>query len=68
MSKKHFNALAQAMANVRPYNSTPLTDRQVVELFQWHRDIQAIAAICESMSPRFNWHRFIDACERWEAK
>jgi hypothetical protein len=71
MSKKHFIALAQALANSRPYGSlkaTVLTDRQVTQVVQWQRDVQAIAEVCDSMSPAFDYRRFIDACEQWEAK
>ena len=71
MSKKHFIALAQALANSRPYrvlNTVLATDGQVAHFCQWQRDVQAIAEVCESSNPHFDWHRFIDACEQWEAK
>jgi hypothetical protein len=53
MSKKHFEALARALAKIRPANGEKIT---------WEEVIRAVANVCIEFNPRFNMDRFLDAC------
>ena len=70
MTRKHFVALATALALVRPLGckagdsfgsqsdleaAAPLCD-------QWEATIQAVAAVCRSQNANFDRERFLDAC------
>lgn len=62
MSKRHFNAIARQLANVRP------EDESGCAYIQWLHDIKAVASVCSDANNRFDHHRFIDACIKWERK
>ena len=53
MNKKHFNALAKALANTHPG-----LDATEASLIQWGEDVEAVSRVCSDDNPRFNWHRF----------
>ena len=58
MTRKHYVALAAALASNRPLEGQP----QAVE--QWQTDCQRIADALASDNSRFNRSRFIGACEQ----
>ena len=55
MSKKHFEALARALANSKPAKKGAAMD-------QWRRDVEAIADVCQSQNGMFRRETFLDAC------
>lgn len=61
MTKKHFDALAAALRDVRPevsllnYHALPRVD-------QWRADCEAAADFCARFNPKFNRGRFLEAC------
>lgn len=61
MTRKHFEAFADAMAAVRPTvnDSHDWYMRQ-----QWIRDVQAVAHVLALSNSRFDRERFVNACER----
>ena len=56
MSRKHFNSIAQALANIRPIGASSLR-------VDWLRSVKAIADQCQSLNSRFDRSKFIIACE-----
>jgi hypothetical protein len=52
MSKKHFIALAQALAAAGPH----------IHKHEFMNLVQAIADVCAAQSTTFNRQRFVDAC------
>lgn len=60
MSKKHFQALALALAAIRP-NEAWLNKRQ-----QWEKDVNAVADVCAAHNHAFNRGTFIQWCEEKE--
>lgn len=48
MSRKHFEALATALAAIRP--NTGAGERRE----QWEADVEQVARVCRTMNPRFN--------------
>jgi len=59
MTKKHFNALALALANARPDGFDEARGEQ------WLLDVREVAFVCAAASPRFDRNRFIEACRTW---
>jgi hypothetical protein len=58
MSKKHFEALALALAMARPAIVKQDSD--------WTVAMRAVADVCQGANPRFNRQRFVDACTDWD--
>lgn len=59
MTKKHFIALAKALAKRRPENNkTKAYD-------QWFLDVHAVKDCCCEFNEFFNHQKFIDACMEW---
>ena len=54
MTKKHFEALADALAKIRP----PVwrTDSP------WNASVRAVADVCAEINPRFDRDKFVRAC------
>lgn len=61
MSRKHFERLAQSLRSVRP-EVTPESKNDWTLYLQWKASVDAIAAACKASNPRFDTHRFGDAC------
>ena len=58
MSKRHFEALAVALAAVKP------NDTSTFLIEQWILDVRAVADVCEQINPRFDRVRFLEACNQ----
>ena len=56
MTKKHFEALADALANCRPLP----TDHEGMSY--WDDSVSAVADVCESTNERFDRTKFVRAC------
>jgi hypothetical protein len=64
MTKKHFEAIADALASVRPDRYAGVVETQYLEARrQWGADVATLANVCERENIRFDRRRFIDACE-----
>jgi len=55
MTRKHFIALATALAASRPP-----TDCEAYT--QWLNDVEQIAGVCRQSNALFDWARFMSAC------
>jgi hypothetical protein len=58
MSKKHFETIAAALANSKPFFGSPSNRRYE----QWQRDVLAMADVCSEFNNNFNRSRFLSAC------
>lgn len=58
MTRRHFEALARALANARPRPGRQSTD----SWNQWEIDVAAVAHVLSDANPRFDRTRFVDAC------
>ena len=56
MSRKHFIALAKALADAGPHMQARGCHHEFMYL------VQAIADVCAAQSTTFNRQRFVDAC------
>lgn len=59
MTRKDFEALATCMRVARPAHDVPDYN---TKLEQWHMDCTCLAAMCVANNPRFDWNRFMSAC------
>ena len=57
MSKKHFEALADGLAEIRP----PKSSR--AQYAVWLDAVKVMADVCDKTNPLFDRRRFIQACE-----
>ncbi len=60
MSKKHFIALAKALARNKPTEDQTMLLQ--AEIRQWKRDVESVADVCSAMNPNFDYHTFRAAC------
>ena len=60
MTKKHFIALAKALASMRPLEVEGTPD-----LLKWVCCCSGVADVCESANKLFDRKRFLKACEEW---
>jgi len=60
MTKKHFEALAQALANSRP--GTDYEPDTGSRLRQWLDDVDEIVEVLAGFNPLFDRARFVEAC------
>jgi hypothetical protein len=58
MTRKHFNALANALNSIMP----AWTAEDRVEYDRWWATVRVTADVCESSNPRFNRTLFLRAC------
>jgi len=68
MTRKDFEALAAALAKVRPLEANDTHEPEVItatfwRIHQWGECTLAVADVCESANPLFDRARFIKACE-----
>ncbi len=69
MSKKHFEAVAAALANIRPEPEQesmwgpPVTGLGKAR-HAWQNSVDLIANVCAESNPHFDRQRFIRATER----
>lgn len=59
MTRKHFNAIAQALANTRPLPDSPHG------YGLWLRTMESVAATLVGSNPAFDQLRFEMACKTW---
>lgn len=71
MTKKHFQAIADALNGTKPYvpqgeDARALThdelSRRLGALRQWKEDVQAVRRVLAASNPRFDSGRFLEAC------
>ena len=65
MSKKHYQALAKALAEVRPEVPKGLTESVpviVVGFARWQKSVDAVANVCKAFNPAFDYDIFFKAC------
>ena len=55
MTRKHFQAFAEALKRERP-------DSCLASHVQWTAEVRAIADVCRSFNPGFDRERFYTAC------
>lgn len=69
MSKKHFELLADALANTRPDKQNfDMMDKNEASVYldtraQWERDVRAISDVCLKSNKSFDYQRFVEACK-----
>lgn len=56
MTKKHFEALAQALKSERP--SVSWSNKYI----QWCQDVKAVADVCGEFDDAFDFEWFYEAC------
>ena len=66
MTRKHFEAFAAALANIRPNIDTSFppnikTHDSLVLFNSWKISVDQIANVCAELNPRFDRERFIAA-------
>ena len=57
MTRKHFQALAAALASTRPASTYGSNDYDV-----WQHTVSAVASVCAAHNPNFDRERFRAAC------
>ena len=60
MTRKHFNDIAQRLAEVMPAEKTKQWDG-------WFGAVCAIADSCQKFNSRFDRNKFLDACKDWDS-
>lgn len=69
MTKKHFDALADALSTARPITYGYNTPSQVADaLAPWEESCAAVARVCARFNPNFDRARFLAACGVEETK
>ncbi len=69
MTRKHFNALADAMHSIRPnVISFSHIVNWTLAMAEWSKAVAAIATVCSDCNPHFNLASFIAACENGTKK
>lgn len=56
MTRQHFEALAEALAGVRPPTVWWIASAQ------WEKDCNAVADACQKFNENFDRERFLEAC------
>jgi hypothetical protein len=59
MTRKHFNTIAETLAE-----SKPIWVGKAQSRIQWEADCNAMADVFQSFNPRFNKETFIKACNQ----
>ena len=57
MSRRHFEALADALASVRP------SDTHSEAFAQWNHDVTKVANVCAESNGAFKRDKFYSACQ-----
>ena len=66
MTRKHFKAIADALASNKPKLSDfgPAYENEYeCQLGQWRADVMAMVAVCRQFNSNFNKNRFLEACD-----
>lgn len=67
MTKKHYQALARALYDVRPMGH-PDTDNESAALGAWRDCVEAVGVVCRTENHHFDVELFEEACETGECK
>jgi hypothetical protein len=62
MTRRHFKALAEALASSRPRSTEPEL------LSQWKRDVRAITEVCFDSNNAFDGDKFRMACHFYDGR
>lgn len=64
MTKKHFVAIAEAFANSKPVDVDGASETAGYHwrLYQWGKDVLAMASVLATTNPNFNRQPFLNAC------
>ncbi len=63
MTRKHFNAIAKALAFTRPTAAgRQKVSKRSKQWQQWARDVKALADICDASNDSFDRGQFYHAC------
>lgn len=57
MTRQHFEALANALKDAKPWSEVNLE-----AIHQWRHDVRLVAGACAKFNPNFNLERFYKAC------
>jgi len=60
MTRKQFNAIAEALAAIRPEMYGPNVDAGM--MYQWGTTVREMATMCRTFNPAFDRTRFMEAC------
>jgi len=66
MTRKHFNALAIALAYIRPETQVEGRNYDAGKAEGWGEAVEAVADVCQSQNRQFDRDRFVTACEVWD--
>lgn len=58
MTRKHYEAIAKALAYTRPLNTETAAYRN------WVAIVENLCAQFKTMNHRFDWERFVEACNK----
>lgn len=58
MTRKHFEALADALADARPKTSAPICK------MQWDECVGGVADVCAQFNPNFDREKFIERASK----
>lgn len=63
MTRKHFEALADALAVSRPETPSRTNDTRGIGAYrQWVNDVYHVADVCARFNDAFDKERFVQAC------
>ena len=61
MTRKHFRAIASALAECKP-DVANITETSLSSLITWKQTCESMARVCRSFNCGFDYCRFLKAC------